>query len=147
MADRVLGPRGSKRRRRFLFVPVFMVIAVTLFWVAGAQAVHDEQFQLDGDVSASTTTSVGGATQTKDWDSFFNSLGQPVAGSLTGGFNTSSFVRDFRVNPGCSITAQSGTLLYRRPVDLRDGQQGHPGHHSPGGSATSTTTSTARSTS
>jgi hypothetical protein len=37
-----------------------------------ALAVHDEAFQLDGDVIASTTTSVGGTTQTLDWDSFFN---------------------------------------------------------------------------
>ena len=41
-------------------------------FVAGAQAVHDEDFQLDGDVLASTTTNVGGTTQTVDWDSLFD---------------------------------------------------------------------------
>ena len=50
MATRILGPTRSRRRRRFLFVPILIVSAVALMFVAGAQAVHDENFQLDGDV-------------------------------------------------------------------------------------------------
>ena len=52
-----------------------LVSAVALLFVAGAQAVHGEAFQLDGDVIASTTTNIGGATQTVDWDSLFDANG------------------------------------------------------------------------
>ena len=76
MAERVIGPTGSRRRRRFLFVPILIVSAAALMFVAGAQAVHDENFQLDGDVIASTTTAVGGTTQNLDWgDSLINADG------------------------------------------------------------------------
>ena len=79
MAERVLGPTGSRRRRRFLLVPMLVVSAVALLFVAGAQAVHGEAFQLDGDVLASTTTTVGGVTQTVDWDSLFDANGNEAA--------------------------------------------------------------------
>ena len=75
MTERVLGPTGSRRRRRFLFVPMLLVSAVALMFVAGAQAVHGEAFQLDGDVDHTTTTTVGGVTQTVDWDSLFDANG------------------------------------------------------------------------
>ena len=51
MAERVLGPTGSRRRRRLLLVPMLVVSAIALMFVAGAQAVHGEAFQLDGDVA------------------------------------------------------------------------------------------------
>ena len=88
MARRVLGAAGSKRRRRFLAAPILMVLAISLFWIAGAQAVHDEVFQLDGDVVASTTTTVPpgpnppAETQLLDWDSLFNADGSTKS-SLT----------------------------------------------------------------
>src|SRR4051812_43276261 len=77
MAERILGETGSKRRRRFhvLFLPLLLAAAVALFTAGSALAVHDIAFQLDGDVSASTTTSVGGSTQTLDWDSLFTAAG------------------------------------------------------------------------
>ena len=37
MSERVLGPTGSKRRRRFLLVPL-VLICIGLFYVAGGQA-------------------------------------------------------------------------------------------------------------
>ena len=39
MSTRILGPTGSKRRRRFLFVPVLAVVAVSLFLIASASGV------------------------------------------------------------------------------------------------------------
>ena len=49
MAKRMMGPKGSTRRRRFLFVPLLLAACIALFVVAGAQAVHDTTlFQLDG---------------------------------------------------------------------------------------------------
>ena len=64
-------------------------------------AVHDLAMQLDGDVSASTTTSNGGTTQTIDWDSLFDSTGTPKA--LPAGFTTSGFDRDFLANANGSF--------------------------------------------
>ena len=52
MTERVLGPTGSPRRRWTLLLPLVVMIALGLFYVAGAQAVHDETFQLDGNVVA-----------------------------------------------------------------------------------------------
>jgi hypothetical protein len=48
MTTRILGPTRSRRRRRFLLAPILLVAVVGLFWIAGAQAVHDNGFfQLD----------------------------------------------------------------------------------------------------
>jgi hypothetical protein len=61
MASRILGPTGSRRRRRFLLGPILLASALLALFVAGAaRAVHDAEFQLDGDVVANTTTNVGG---------------------------------------------------------------------------------------
>ena len=113
MTKVVLGPTGTKRRRWTLLAPFCLVALVALIITAGAQAVHDEAFQLDGDVSASTLTHIGGdppgsKTQALDWDSFFDDLGQEKA--LPADFTEAEFIRDFRTNPGCSITEQSGTF-------------------------------------
>jgi hypothetical protein len=99
-----LVPKGPKRV--LIFVAAFTVFAV--YAALPAFAVHDNTFQLDGDVSASTTTSVGGSTQLLDWDSLFDSAGAPKA--LPAGFSASAFDRDFGTNPGCSLTAQTGTF-------------------------------------
>ena len=137
MAERVLGPTGSRRRRRFLFVPILIVSAAALMFVAGAQAVHDENFQLDGDVSASTTTAVGGTTQNLDWDSLINADGSLKA--LPAGFTASSFDRDFLTNAnGTFNTADTTTFATGSKDTLPIGL---------GGSVPSVTTSTARLTS
>ena len=65
MTERILGPTGSPRRRRWLGVPIVLVFAVAMFWIAGAQAVHDVGvFQLDGDAQEAT----GDTSQADDWD-------------------------------------------------------------------------------
>ena len=110
MTERLIGETGSRKRRRFLLLPVLVIAFISLFVITAAQAVHDEKFQLDGDVLASTATAVGGTPQAFDWDSFFNSSGATIGGSLTGGFNAAAFERDFRTNPGCSLTA-AGALF------------------------------------
>ena len=49
MATRILGPTGSKKRRRFLLVPMLCIAALALFWIGSAQAVHElGVLQLDG---------------------------------------------------------------------------------------------------
>ena len=70
MATRVLGPKGSKKRRRFLFVPILLVACTALFYVSGALAVHDVGvFELDGNA----ITANGGVNEStppaaEDWD-------------------------------------------------------------------------------
>lgn len=71
MATRVLGPTGSRRRRRFLFVSLLLVACTALFLAGAAQAVHDEALQLDGDVSThcynAPTPTVTCASLLYDW--------------------------------------------------------------------------------
>src|SRR5262245_683065 len=63
MATRMLGPTGSRRRRRFLLAPILMAALAAVFLVAGAQAVHDTgAFELDG--NATNNPAVTG----DDWD-------------------------------------------------------------------------------
>ncbi len=63
MATRIMGSRGSRRRRRFLLVPILTTALATIFLVAGAQAVHDTgAFELDG--NAVNNPAVAG----DDWD-------------------------------------------------------------------------------
>jgi len=63
MATRILGPTGSRRRRRFLIAPILLVACAAMFWIAGAQAVHDNgAFELDG--NATNNPAVAG----DDWD-------------------------------------------------------------------------------
>ena len=82
MTERILGEAGPKRKRRFplMFLPLLLVAALALLLAGAAKAVHDEAFQLDGDVSASTTTNNGGHLQPFDWDSFFSAAGQKSPG-------------------------------------------------------------------
>ena len=94
MTERILGPTGSRRRRRWLFVPIVLVCALALMIVGGAQAVHDEDFQLDGDVQASTTTNIDNKTQTVDWSSLFGTDGS-TNDPLPAGFDNANLVQDF----------------------------------------------------
>lgn len=62
MAERILGPQGSKRRTRFLWVPMLAIAALALLFAVGAQAVHDTgAFELDGNAT-------NGAALGDDWD-------------------------------------------------------------------------------
>src|SRR6266545_226650 len=50
MTTRILGPTGSTRRKRFLFLPLTLVALAAFFVIAGAQANPPEQagfFELD----------------------------------------------------------------------------------------------------
>jgi hypothetical protein len=82
---RVIGPTGSRRRRRFLFAPILLAACTALFWIAGAQAVHDTgTFQLDGDASSAT---LGTPPATDDWDKVCHQYASPLP---TGGCGTTS---------------------------------------------------------
>jgi hypothetical protein len=106
MTERILGPTGSPKRRRFLFVPIVMVVLLAAFWVAGAQAVHDEDFQLEGDVLSSTTTNIDSKTQAVDWNSLFNDDGTTKS-SLPTGFDNADLTKDFNTGG----TAENPTFV------------------------------------
>jgi hypothetical protein len=83
MAERILGEEGTRRRRRFRFLLLPLVIAalLALLLAGSARAVHDLQFQLDGEVSATGYSVPSAATQVFDW-------GQNTAGGSAGGNDT-----------------------------------------------------------
>ncbi len=85
------------------------VAAMTLVVVTAALAVHDEDFQLDGDVIGSTTTTKGGSTQTLDWDSLINANGTPKS-SLPTGFDDAGFEKDFQNSGSTFITSDTSTF-------------------------------------
>ena len=78
-----------------------------------ALAVHDENFQLDGDVSSSTTTTVpatgpGSKTQAVDWDQIFTAAGAPQT-SLPTGFKDAGFKLDFQTNANGSFNTSDNS--------------------------------------
>src|SRR5262245_25315170 len=86
MTQRILGPTGSRRRRRFLFVPVLLVAAVAVFATVGAQAVHnpgDTSLELDGNVADNP------AGAPDDWNNFF-----PTPPPNSASFRTTGIIVD-----------------------------------------------------
>ncbi|MCI0582591.1 MAG: hypothetical protein L0227_06795 [Chloroflexi bacterium] len=98
-----------KGRRWLTALATLAVITGSLYLSGVALAVHDETFQLDGDVIASTTTNAGGSTQTVDWDSIFTSAGAPVA-SLPSGYEDAAFTKDFLNTGSTFITSDTTTF-------------------------------------
>jgi hypothetical protein len=95
---RIVGPTGSRRRRRFLSVPILCIAALALFWVAGAQAVHDDGLFELGPTSTACSTSPPGSGCTAntatnivadssvpgpDWADLFNASGNKIPGALS----------------------------------------------------------------
>ena len=109
MTERVLGPTGSPRRRRTLLLPLIAVFALALLFVAGAQAVHDETFQLDGNTVAGPPTNLGGNTQSIDWNTLFDADGDTIT-PLPAGFDEATFDRDFTANGTSFVNSDSTTF-------------------------------------
>jgi hypothetical protein len=120
MAERILGETGSKRRWRFRFVflPILLCTALALMLAGGAQAVHDDGFQLDGDVSAACPAGNAFCTSSqKDWANMFTvtatATTETVANSsvvsASGPFTNATFTRDFESGSGCTLNSASTT--------------------------------------
>jgi prealbumin domain-containing protein len=70
MATRVFGPTGSRRRRRFLFVPALLVVATALFLVASASGVltgSPSKFESGNDPTLGLGNEVVNTTGNTDW--------------------------------------------------------------------------------
>src|SRR6266508_5752379 len=91
---RVIGPTGSRRRRRFLWLPVLCTAAIALFFTAGAQAVHVGFFELGG-VQAADILGDGVDSNGPDWADLFDASGNLKAGALAKyGGHTAAFIAD-----------------------------------------------------
>ena len=113
----------KQRGRRWLTALAgFAVIVGTLATAGLVSAVHDDKFQLDGDVSANCppapdTGLCNTATQ-KDWADLFTvttgATNETVANSAvitTGGpFTNATFIRDFETGASCTLTSVSTTF-------------------------------------
>ena len=120
MAKRMMGPKGSTRRRRFLFVPLLLAACIALFVVAGAQAVHDTTlFQLDGNaLSSDTSVAFSGGTTTgvDDWDNVCHQV-NPVAcpSPFTNTHGATAVSWSAEANPSSSIFTGGGS---KDPQDI-----------------------------
>jgi hypothetical protein len=106
---RIIGPEG-KRHRLALFGAIFSVFtALALIAVPNALAVHDIDFQLDGN-----TVDDAASTQAFDWESFFNAQGQKspaLPDASRPGFTDSGFTKDFsRKANGSYSTVDTSTF-------------------------------------
>jgi len=109
---RILGSPGRGRRLR-VGIALAACTALVVVMALPALAVHEFSFQLDGDIDDSTTTNVGGTTQTVDWETLFDaSVVPPVpVDPLPTGFESAGFDRDFVANTNGSFnTSDSSTF-------------------------------------
>jgi len=99
---------ATKPRQRWALL-IGAVAALTLAIAGVSLAVHDEDFQLDGDVDSSTQTTVGdGGPQTVDWDQIITAAGVPAA-SLPPGFEDAAFRKDFNHSGDTFLTFDNST--------------------------------------
>jgi hypothetical protein len=110
MAERILGPTGTRRRRRFLAVPILLVACAALFWIVGAQAVHDTgAFELDG--NATNNPAVLG----DDWDNVCHQVTGTDCSTTNNTTGASAVDWVAEPNPSASIFTGGGS---KDPQDL-----------------------------
>jgi len=106
-----------KRSRRQKWVAIASVVSLLagfgVIFAGPADAVHDLQFQLDGDVRAANI--ISGSTQPFDWDSLFNSSGASsptLPDASRPGFTASNLDRDFQICTAgaCNLTNTTGSF-------------------------------------
>jgi hypothetical protein len=108
--SRAIYPK-RRGRRPFAALAILSIVSGLLITSGTVLAVHEESFQLEGDVIAATTTNVGGSTQLVDWDSIFDANGA-AKDPLPSGFSDPGFEKDFRhstATGGSFITSDGST--------------------------------------
>src|SRR6266576_4356511 len=119
MATRILGPTGSRRRRRFSLVSLLLVACTALFLAGSAQAVHDLEFQLDGNALANVcgTTPDGGPSganactvQKFDW-------GRPSSGT---GSRTPNYIFNADRSVNTNVVKDTNVLGFTAAAFQRD---------------------------
>ena len=99
---RIFGTQGRSRRLRFVIALASCLLLVGLILAPSALAVHDLDFQLDGNIATSPDGTVGGATQEIDWQDLFNSSGATIT-PLPAGFESADLDADFIQNANGSF--------------------------------------------
>ena len=119
MARKVMGPTGSRRRRWLFLCTSFAAIAMAVLFIPSAFAVHDLQFQLDGDTTNTAYSPPGTSTPAYDWNDIFNVSTDTTAKTQTVSvnstnvgsgktFDAAAFQRDFETNATCPTTSAIG---------------------------------------
>lgn len=78
MTERIIGPTGSRRRRRILPAALIAAALLAIFITAGAQAVHDDNFFELGGIQAADILGDGNVANGPDWADLFNASGNPI---------------------------------------------------------------------
>jgi hypothetical protein len=115
-----------QRRTTKLALTAAGTAAALAMLIGSALAVHDHNFQLDGDTASSTTTSVANKTQLLDWNDFFNA--NTTKKSLPTDFTASGFQVDFNKKaPANTVFATNDTTTYatgsKDTLDISPGWQ------------------------
>jgi hypothetical protein len=108
--SRAIYPK-RKGRKPFAALAILSILSGLLITSGTVLAVHEEDFQLDGDIASATTTTIGGDLQTIDWDAIFDANGAAVD-PLPAGFSDPGFKKDFShstLTGGSFITSDGST--------------------------------------
>jgi hypothetical protein len=76
MTERILGEAGPKRKRRFrfIFLPILLGAALALMMAGGAQAVHDDNLFELGGIQAANILGDGNVANGPDWADLFTGV-------------------------------------------------------------------------
>ncbi len=96
--------KKQRGRRPLAALAIMSIVAGLLVSSGVALAVHDEDFQLDGNVLDDAA-----APQPFDWENFFNSAGAELA--LPANFTASGFDRDFVTNTNGTYNTSDGSTF------------------------------------
>src|SRR5215212_5101401 len=89
MTTQILGGKRSPRRRWTLLLPLIAAFTLGMFYVAGAQAVHDDGFfQLDRNAFTSDTSNAATPPGTHDWDQVYDAATYGSPGTTIKSFQT-----------------------------------------------------------
>ena len=106
MARTVIGRIGSWPRRWQVLLSLIISVGVGVVFMRTVWAVHDLNFELDGNIVNDGAVSNG----LFDWADFFDASGNPVA-VLPAGFTASVFERDFQTNANGSFNTDDNTTF------------------------------------
>ena len=95
-----------------------VVAVATLLIAAMALAVHQLNFQLDGDTSTTDIAPIAGVTRTVDWNSFYTVTGAKEA-TQPSGFAPGDLTKDFRLN-GTAFDTSDGSTFTTGSKDTLD---------------------------
>ena len=95
------------------------VATATLLLVAAVLAVHQLNFQLDGDTSSTDVAPISGVTRTVDWDDLYTNTGAKVS-SPPSGFKPGDLTRDFRIKSNGEFDSSDGSTFTTGSKDTLD---------------------------